>query len=178
MARRCICIHCLNAYLKKLTKSRKNPACKSGHYMCVHQVSMKNDIFGGLCKKDNFRCLIIAIHGALFNLFIHATKMSFLTEILCVNIGCPFRCTRGIFFLKIFAILKCVFYTYFIIGVTTPMSQNAHYLHGTFLKTLPWPPTTLEFPISRFGRPFLCILQTGIHPLPRWACLSSFFVAF
>ena len=49
---------------------------------------------------------------------------------------CPFSPNFGVrtqdvwmyardFFSKIFNILKCVFYTYFIIGVSTPRSQNA-----------------------------------------------------
>ena len=53
--------------------------------------------------------------------------MTFITEILCANIGYPD--VHAGFFLDLFYILKCVFYMYLIIGVPTPRSQNATLLY-------------------------------------------------
>ena len=99
----------------------KNPACISGHFMCVHKVSVKNDVFCGLCKKDNFWCFILTIHEAYLYLFLHKPqKTSLFTETLWTDIKC-LDIHAGLLF-RIFQLFEMCIST---MGAYAPRSQNA-----------------------------------------------------
>jgi hypothetical protein len=90
-----------------------------------------NEIFYGMCKKDNIWCSKIAIRD-FFYLLTHATKEKKINKILWVYIECSDVQLR--FFVQFFDFkihFKCIFMInvfnfkcIFIINVFSPMDQN------------------------------------------------------